>query len=156
MFCGDIKSWPTCLPNHKSVHGWIRWIIQYWGRWFGLQGYTSVTREFSSHFWTWYLGHLHGLTDILVGQWHLAPGFKLQPGYVSRILHPVWHLITFWSYSVYLAYIIHKSGLKIATWVLFLINKFSASIFNCQRNYCEMNSALIRDFRKPASFGACI
>ena len=58
---------------------------------------------------------LHGLTGSAVGHGSIAPGFKSRPGYVRRVFHFSLRLITFGNCLAHLAYLVHKSGLKIAT-----------------------------------------
>ena len=40
-------------------------------------------------------GCLHGLTGSMISHISIAPGFKLQPGYVRRVFHLSFYLITF-------------------------------------------------------------
>ena len=55
-----------------------------------------------------------GLADSAVGHRSIAPGFKPRPGYIKKIFHLTFCLITFGGRSAHLASIMHKRGLKTA------------------------------------------
>ena len=62
-----------------------------------------------------FLGELGALlTGSIVGHRSIAPGFKLQPGYIRRVFHVSLRLITIGSCSAHLAYLVHKSGCNTA------------------------------------------
>jgi len=104
---------------------------------------------------TWGLGHRS-----------IAPGFKPRLGYVRRVFHLSLHLITFGGHSSHLAYLVHKSGRKTATFthmgsipfcqfqikisnsifylLLFTMSRYSKYLLNCHgKNISELNGKLI-------------
>ena len=58
---------------------------------------------------------LRGLTGSAISHRSIAPRFKPRPGYVRRVFHLTLRLITFGGRSAHLAYAVHKSGRKAAT-----------------------------------------
>ena len=60
-------------------------------------------------------GRLHGLTGSTVGHRTIASAFKPWLCYVRRVFHFSLRLITFGDRLARIAYLVHKSGCKIAT-----------------------------------------
>ena len=60
-------------------------------------------------------GCLHSLTGSVADHKSILPGFEPRPGYVRRLFHLSLYLISFGGQSVHLAYLVHKSGNKTAT-----------------------------------------
>ena len=60
-------------------------------------------------------GRLRDLTGRAVGHSSIAPGFKPRPGYVRRVFHLSLGVITAEGRPAHLAYLVHVSGSKTAT-----------------------------------------
>jgi len=63
-----------------------------------------------------------------VGHRCIAPGFKPRPGCTRRVFHLSLRLITIEGRSCYLAYLVHKSGRKTATFTFSLNDLMSMII----------------------------
>ena len=61
------------------------------------------------------MGRLQRLTGSAVGHRSIVSGLKPLPGYVRRVFHLSVRLIIIGGRSAHLAYLVHKSGRKTAT-----------------------------------------
>ena len=64
---------------------------------------------------------LHGLSGSTVGHRSIALGFKSWLGYVRREFHLWRRTITFGGHLTHLAYLMHKSGCKTATFNSYVV-----------------------------------
>ena len=72
------------------------------------------------------LGFLHGLIGSMVGHISIAPGFRPWLGYARSVFHLSLRLITIVGHLAHLAYLMHKSGCKQATFKFFLLGLSAA------------------------------